>query len=217
MAEKISLPVKDRTGAEVARYEFDPDELASSINKQLLHDAVVMYQANQRVGTVRTKSRGMVAGSTQKMYRQKGTGRARMGNKRTPIRRGGGHSFAKVPRDFSYRMPKKAVRLATRMALLSKFLDDQAVILDKLSCDTPKTKPVVELLKAIGLFGKGCLLAIDTHDVNVYKSARNIDKLLISPAAELNAYALLRQRHLVITRDALDRLLGRTEPANSAV
>ena len=216
MADKISLPVRNQAGAEVARYEFDPDELASGINKQLLHDVVVMYQANRRVGTVRTKSRGMVAGSTKKMYRQKGTGRARMGNKRTPIRRGGGHSFAKVPRDFGYRMPRKAIRLATRMALLSKFLDDQAVILEGFSCDAPKARLVVELLKTFGLFGQDCLLAIDSHDVNIWKSARNIETLLVSPAAELNAYNLLRQRNLVITRDALDRLLGRAEPTEAA-
>lgn len=216
MAEKISLPVKDLTGAEVARYEFDPDELATSINKQLLHDVVVMYQANQRVGTFRTKTRGMVAGSKTKMYRQKGTGRARMGNKRTPIRRGGGHAFGKLPRDFGYKMPRKAVRLATRMALLSKFLDDQAVILDSLAFDAPKTKPVVNMLKAIGLFGQGCLLAVEKHDPNVYKSARNIEKVLVSPAADLNAYSLLRQRHLVITRSALDQLLGRGETAEAA-
>ena len=211
MADKISIPVKDRTGAEVGRYEFDAADLAPSINKQLLHDVVVMYQANQRVGTMQSRSRGMVEGSKKKMYRQKGTGRARMGNKRAPHRRGGGHSFGKVPRDFSYRLPKKAVRLATRMAVLSKFLDDQAVVLDGLAVDVPKTKPVADLLKAIGLYGQGCLLTVAGHDGNVWKSARNLDKVVVSPAAELNAYNVLRQRHLVITRDALDGLLGRNK------
>jgi large subunit ribosomal protein L4 len=216
MADKISIPVKDRTGAEVGRYEFDPAELAPGINKQLLHDVVVMYQANQRVGTMQSRSRGMVAGSKKKMYRQKGTGNARMGNKRTGKRVGGGHTFGKKPRDFGYRMPKKAVRLATRMAVLSKFLDDQAVVLDALAVETPKTKPVVELLKAIGLYGKGCLLTIAGQDAAVHKSARNIEKVLVSPAAELNAYNVLRQRHLVITRDALDGLLGRNGKAEAA-
>lgn len=216
MAETISIPIRDRSGAEVARYELDPDELAPGVNKQLLHDVVVMYQANQRVGTAKSKSRGLVSGNRQKLYRQKGTGRARAGGKRSPIRRGGGHSFAKKPRDFGYRMPKKAVRLATRMALLSKFLDEEAVIIDGISCDAPKTKPVVDLLKAIGLFERDCLLTVAGHDANVYLSARNIEHLLVSPAAELNAYTLLRQRHLVITREALDRLLGRNETATSA-
>ena len=216
MADKISIPVRDRNGADVGRYEFDPAELAPGINKQLLHDVVVMYEANQRVGTMQSRSRGMVEGSKKKMYRQKGTGRARMGAKRTPIRRGGGHSFAKVPRDFGYRMPKKAVRLATRMAVLSKFLYDQAVVLDGLAADTPKTKPVADLLKAIGLYGKGCLLTVAGHDPNVYKSARNLGSVLVSPAGELNAYNVLHQRHLVITRDALDGLLGRNKAEAAA-
>lgn len=216
MAEKISIPVKDRSGADVGRYEFDPAELAPGINKQLLHDVVVMYEANRRVGTMGSRSRGMVVGSTKKMYRQKGTGRARMGNKRTPIRRGGGHAFAKVPRDFSYRLPKKAVRLATRMAVLSKFLDDQAVVIDELVAEVPKTRPMTDMLKAIGLYGQRCLLAVAAHSPGVYKSVRNLEKVLVSPAAELNAYNVLRQRHLVITRDALDGLLGRNGKAESA-
>lgn len=216
MADKITIPVRDKTGAEVGRYEFDPSELAPGINKQLLHDVVVMYEANQRVGTMQTRGRGMVAGNKKKMYRQKGTGRARAGSRRSPVRVGGGHAFAKTPRDFSYRMPKKAVRLATRMAILSKFLDDQAVVLDGFACDAPKTKPVVELLRAIGLDGKGCLLTIADHDPNVWKSARNVERLQVSPAAELNAYNVLHQRHFVVTRDALDAILGRNGKSDAA-
>ena len=216
MADKITIPVRDKTGAEVGRYEFDPADLAPGINKQLLHDVVVMYEANQRVGTMASKSRGMVAGSTKKMYKQKGTGRARAGAKRTPIRRGGGHTFAKTPRDFSYRLPKKAIRLATRMAVLSKFLDSQAVVLDGFSVGQPKTKEVAGLLKAIGLYGHGTLLTIADHDPNLWRSARNVDRLLVSPAAELNAYDVLHQRHFVVTRDALDALLGRNQAEAAA-
>src|SRR5690606_24500397 len=106
----VSLPVFDRAGKEVGRYEIDPAELAPRINKQLLHDAVVMYQANLRQGSFRSKSRAEVAGSTKKMYRQKGTGNARAGSRRSGIRRGGGHIFAKRPRDFSYRMPRKMLQ-----------------------------------------------------------------------------------------------------------
>jgi large subunit ribosomal protein L4 len=101
----ISAPIHDMSGNEVGTYQFDPAELASGINKQLLHDVVVMYEANRRVGTAQTKSRGMVAGNKRKMYRQKGAGRARAGNRRTPVRRGGGHAFAKVPREWSFRLP----------------------------------------------------------------------------------------------------------------
>lgn len=211
----ISAPIKNATGGDVGTYEFDPAELAPGINKQLLHDAVVMYEANRRVGTVRTKSRGEVAGSTKKLFRQKGTGRARMGPKRTPIRRGGGMAFAKRPKDWSYRMPKKAVKLATRMALLSKFQDGEAIVLDSLSVDQPKTKVIADLLKALGVDRQGCLLAIRDNDAVVWKSARNIPTLRVSPARELNAYDLLRQKRLVVTKDAMD-LLRQPESNNGA-
>lgn len=202
----ISAPIKNAQGADVGTYEFDPNELAPGVNKQLLHDAVVMYEANRRVGTVRTKSRGEVAGSTKKLFRQKGTGRARMGPKRTPIRRGGGMAFAKRPKDWSFRMPKKAVKLATRMALLSKFQDGEAIVLDSLTVDQPKTRVIADVLKALGLQREGCLLAIRDHDAMVWKSARNIPTLRVSPALDLNAYDLLHQKRLVVTREAMDFL-----------
>ena len=115
-----SLPVYDKTGKEVGKYEIDPADIASSINKQLLHDVVVMYQANRRQGSHQTKTRAEVAGSTKKLYRQKGTGNARAGSRRSNIRRGGGHGFAKRNRDYPYRLPRKAVQLATRMAMAGK-------------------------------------------------------------------------------------------------
>ncbi len=204
----VSAPLKNVSGVDVGSYEFDASELAPGVNKQLLHDAVVMYEANRRVGTVRTKSRGMVAGSTKKLYRQKGTGRARAGNRRTPVRRGGGHTFAKVPKDWSYRLPKQAVRLATRMALLSKFEDNEAIVLDTLSVDVAKTKTIANMLGALGVGGEGCLLAIREQDPVVWRSGRNIPTLWISPCVELNAYQLLHQKRLVVTKDAIDFLRG---------
>jgi large subunit ribosomal protein L4 len=113
----VSLPIYNKSGAEVGKYEIDPAEIAPKVSQQLLHDVVVMYQANRRQGTHRTKDRGEVAGTTKKMYRQKGTGNARAGSRRAPQRRGGGHGFALRPRDYSYRLPKKAVQAATRMAI----------------------------------------------------------------------------------------------------
>jgi large subunit ribosomal protein L4 len=194
------------SGKDVGSYEFDGRELADTISKQLLHDVVVMYEANQRVGTVRTKSRGVVAGSTKKLYRQKGTGRARAGTRRTPVRRGGGHAFAKSPKDWSYRLPKRAVRLATRMALLSKFQDSQAIVLDAFSVDVPRTKTIADMLKALGVSDESCLLAIRNLDPLIWRSGRNIPALWISPCRELNAYQLLHQRRLVVTREAIDYL-----------
>lgn len=202
----IALPIHNRAGQEVGVYEFDPQDLAAEVNKQLLHDVVVMYETNRRQGTVQTKNRGDVKGSKKKIYRQKGTGRARMGNKRTPIRRGGGHTWGKRPVDHSYRLPKKAVALATRMAVLSKFLDNEVTVLDELAIATPRTKDVVGVLKALGLSESSCLLAIEGYDVNVWKSARNIPTLAVSPASDLNAYDLLCQKRLLVTKAALDRI-----------
>ncbi|MEE9603032.1 MAG: 50S ribosomal protein L4, partial [Thermoguttaceae bacterium] len=128
-----SLTVRDQSGKKVGTYKVEPTDLAPHINKQLLHDAVVMYQTNLRQGSAATKSRSDVAGSTKKMYRQKGTGNARAGSRRSGVRRGGGHIFAKRPRDYSYSMPRKAMRLATQMAIASKIRDNEIVLVDKLS------------------------------------------------------------------------------------
>ncbi len=146
----ISLPIYDCTGSQVGTYEIDPGELAPRISKQLLHDAVVMYQRNLRQGTVQTRGRGDVAGTTRKMYRQKGTGRARAGSRRTNIRRGGGHTFAKRPTDWSYRLPKKALRLASRMALAARIIDGEVTLIDQFTLDRPRTSEVASMLEAIG-------------------------------------------------------------------
>lgn len=204
----ISVPIRNMAGGEVGTYDFDPADLAPGINRQLLHDAVVMYEANRRVGSAATKSRGMVAGNKQKMYRQKGTGRARAGGRRTPVRVGGGHTFAKSPKDWSYRLPKKAVRLATRMALLSKFQDGEAIVIDGLSVDEPKTRVIAAMLKSLGVSGESCLLTIRDADEKVWRSSRNVADLRVAPCRELNAYDLLRQRRLLITREAIDALRG---------
>jgi len=199
-----SLPVYDRTGAEVETYEIDPAQLAPRINKQLMHDAVVMYQANLRQGSAKTKSRSEVAGASQKMYRQKGTGRARAGSRRSGIRVGGGHIFAKRPRDWSYRLPRKAVRLATRMAVASKIADDEVTLIDELSFEKPKTAEMAAILKALKIEGQTLLVAVAQYDVNVYKSIRNLTDVSVVPVAELNALNVLHPRRMLMTRAALD-------------
>lgn len=202
----VSLPVFDRAGKEVGRYDFDPAELAPRINKQLLHDAVVMYQANLRQGSQRSKSRAEVAGSTKKMYRQKGTGNARAGSRRSGIRRGGGHIFAKRPRDFSYRLPRKMLQAATRMAVASKVRSQQLVVIDDLSFSAPRTKDMAAIIKALKLEGGSLLVTTASHDANVYRSARNIARVSVSPAHDLNALDVLSPRRMLVTKAALDAL-----------
>ncbi len=213
---KITVAVRDKTGQSVGSVNFDADELAPGINKQLLHDVVVMYEANRRVGTVQNRNRAQTEGSTKKLYRQKWTGRARAGTLRTGIRRGGGRAHARYPIDYSYRLPKKAVRLATRMALLSKFIDEQVTLLNELSIAEPKTKTIAGMLKSLGLSETSCLLATEAHDGKIWRSGRNIPTLWISSCDDLNAYDLLHQRQLILTRGALDRLRKRASKKPAA-
>jgi large subunit ribosomal protein L4 len=206
-----SLPVYDVSGAKVGTYEVDPARIAPRISKQLLHDAVVMYQTNLRQGSAKTKSRAEVRGTTAKMYRQKGTGRARAGSVRSGIRTGGGHIFAKRPRDWSYRLPKKALRLATRMAMASRVVDDEITLIDDLGFEQPKTGRMASILKALQIDGQSLLVAVDGYDVNLYKSVRNLANVSLTPVAELNALSVLHPRRLLMTTAALDTFCKRAD------
>lgn len=208
-----TLPIYDRTGQSVGNYEIDPAQLAPRISKQLMHDAVVMYQNNFRQGTVRTKNRSDVAGTTKKMYRQKGTGNARAGSRRSGLRRGGGHIHAIRPRDWTYRLPKKALRLATRMALASRIADDEVTLIDQLSFQQPKTRDMVGIIKALKLEGKSVLVAVPSYDLNVYKSIRNMADVSVVPVSDLNALNLLTPGRLLMTTSALDAFRAKAAPA----
>ena len=226
----LTVPVYNPSGEKVGEESIDPADFGGAVNKQLLHDVVVMHQANKRVGTVNTRGRADVAGSGKKLFRQKGTGNARAGSKRTNKRVGGGVAFARRNRDYSYAMPKKAVRAAVRMAVLSKFLDNQAILVEGLAPAEPKTKVVVAALKAIRrpdlsdadatpaegetrgkaldrtLHGRSILFGLKTNDTNFYRSARNIEGVQVAPVAEFNTYDVLKQRYLVLTRESLAAL-----------
>jgi large subunit ribosomal protein L4 len=202
----VSLPIFNRSGSQVGQYEIDLEQLARRISKQLLHDVVVMYQANARQGTHKTKTRSEVAGSTKKMYRQKGTGNARAGSRRSGVRRGGGHMKTVVPRDYRTRLPRKALQSATRMALASKILDSQVVVIDELAFAEPKTKEMAGILAALGLAGVSTLVTTAVHDPNVYRSARNLARVTVSTVSDLNAWSVLRPSRLLLTRAALDAI-----------
>jgi large subunit ribosomal protein L4 len=225
---KITVPVVNKSGAQTGTVEIDPAEFGGKINRTLMHEAVLMYRANQRAGTHSTLRRGEVAGSTKKLFRQKGTGNARVGTKRTNKRRGGGTAKGPKPRDYEYHLPKRSVRAATRMAILSKFQDGQAVVIDDLTIASPKTKEVTAILKAIKagkktvkkvengqettaekdltLLDSTVLIGTASLDKNVYLSGRNIEGVKVLPAAEFNCYTVLKHRRLLLTRAALDVL-----------
>jgi large subunit ribosomal protein L4 len=215
-AAMLSLNVVNRQGESVGTVDIDPAEFGGEVNRQLLHDVVLMYLANRRAGTHSTKRRGEVAGSTKKLFRQKGTGNARVGNRRTNKRKGGGTAKGPKPRDYEYRLPKRAIRAATRMAILSKFQDQEAVIIDDLAIPEAKTKHVAGILKALKLADTTCLIGTAGLDATVYRSARNIRGVEILPAAQFNAYSVLRPKRLLLTRAALDELRQKIKPAATA-
>jgi large subunit ribosomal protein L4 len=206
----LSLNVYNAQGQSVGTVEVDPAELGGKINKQLLHEVVLMYLANRRAGTHSTLRRGEVSGSTKKLFRQKGTGNARVGPRRTNKRRGGGTAKGPKPRDYEYHLPKKAVRAATRMAVLSKLRDQETVVVDELKLPEIRTRQVADLLRALNLEGISCLIGLGASDIDeekrVYKSARNIRGVAVSPAKDFNAYDVLKPKRLLLTRAALQEL-----------
>src|SRR5437763_13191445 len=166
----VTLNVFNRQGESVGTVEIDPAEFGGKINKQLLHDVVVMYLATQRAGTHSTKRRGEVAGCTKKLFRQNGTGNARAGTRRSNKRKGGGTATGPKPRDYEYHMPKKAVRAATRMAILSKFRDNEALIVEDLDLTEVKTKTFATMLKALKVADTTVLVGTAGLNPNAYKS-----------------------------------------------
>lgn len=203
----IEVPVYNQAGDKIESIQIDEAKLGGEVNKALLKQALVMYHANQRQGTVKTKGRGEVAGSTRKLYRQKGTGNARTGGIRNPIKVGGGHAKQKRPKEWRQDMPKKARKLARNQAILSKIKSDDLRILDQITITAPKTKTVVELFKKLG-FDRSVLFALDGVNPVVVKSARNIDRTTITTVAQLNAWDILRNRKLLMTKAGLEQLLA---------
>jgi len=205
----IELSVKDNTGTDVGKVTVDEKDLGGKVRLPLLKQAVLMYEANRRQGSVKTKRRHDKAGSTRKLYRQKGTGRARAGMLRSPTRRGGSKAFGPEPRDYSYDIGRKSRNLARRNALLAKIKDNEVILLDKLELADPRTKSAAKLLKDLGLNGTVTFVP-NTYNGNLYLAARNLPGVETKPVSELSAYDLLRPRVVVIEQAALESLTGKT-------
>lgn len=203
----IEVPVLDIGGKPQGTIAVDEAKLGGKVHARLLRDYVVMYEANQRVGTAATKTRAEREGSGRKPYRQKGTGLARAGSIRSPIWRGGGRVHGPKPRDYSYQMPRQAKRLALRSAVLAKLRDGEVAVVDKLELPQPKTKLMAATLKNLGIAGS-CLIVLPKHDETIWKSARNLPSIHVSTLADLNAYIVLRPKKVLFTKEALDQFLG---------
>jgi len=212
----IELTVYNTGGQQVGTVQVDEAILGGCVRYALLKQAIVMYHANKRVGTVATKGRSIVAGSTRKLFRQKGTGNARAGTRRTGKRVGGGMTFAKGFRDFRQAMPRKQRMLARDSAVLAKLRSNEVVVVEGLSFEKPRTKDFVAVLKNLKI-DRSCLVAIPEYDENVYKSVRNVRKVDVMPVADLNAADIINHRRMLFTKDALTSFLDRKADRQESV
>lgn len=203
----IEVPVFNQSGEKVSSIQVDEARLGGEVNKELLKQAISAYHANQRQGTVQTLARGEVAGSTRKMFRQKGTGNARTGGIRNPIKKGGGHAKQKRPKDWRQAFPKQMRRAARNSAILAKLQSNDVRVIDGLALSQPKTKEVAKIFKALGI-DRSVLLALPGKDETVERSARNIERTTLTTVSQLNAWDILRSRTLLTTRAGLEQILA---------
>lgn len=198
------VAVFNMEGKQVGEFELNEAIFGVEVNQDLMHKVVLSQLANRRQGTVATKTRGLVRGGGRKPWRQKGTGRARQGSTRSPQWVGGGVVFGPTPRDFSYRLPKKARRAALKSALSAKAAAGNIVILDQLTMNAPKTKTMSSMFKALDI--QKPLLVTAEWDTNVELSARNIPGAVVAKSIGLNVYDVLNSKKLVMTKDAVTKL-----------
>ena len=201
----MQLPLYNMAGEVKGQVDLDDSVFSVLFNEAVVHQALVRQQANQRQGTASTKTRGEVAGSTRKLFRQKHTGNARAGSIKSPLRRGGGVIFGPKPRDYRQSMPKAMRRLAIRCALSAKAFDDEIIILDELRFEAPKTREMAGMIKALGADGT-VLIALDINGEAVIKSARNIPGIRSIQAKQLNVADILKFNKLLITEPALRQI-----------
>lgn len=208
----MDVPVYNMQGAEVAKLKIDENTLGGEVNAALVKQAFVMYHANHRQGSSRTKNRHEVEGSTRKLYKQKGTGNARHGDKKANLFKGGGHGHSKkrTREDFRLTMPKKMRRKANRNALLAKLVDGEVKVIDQLAFSEPKTKAFQEFLAAVKVDRTAivALTADEEKSRNTRLSARNVDGVRLIRIDQLNAFEMLNHRYVVVGRAELESWLN---------
>ncbi|MCX5995046.1 MAG: 50S ribosomal protein L4 [Chloroflexi bacterium] len=201
----MQISVYNNAGQEIDKIELDEAVFGLQPNEAVVHQALVRQLANSRQGTADTKTRREVSGSSRKLYKQKHTGMARAGNKRSPLRRGGGVIFGPHPRSYRQAMPKKMRRLAIRSILSAKVADEELKVIDTFGLEEPKTKQMAQVLQALGIESSALLVTADL-DTTVFKSARNIAMVKTLPASMLNVVDLISHNTLLMTVDAVRRV-----------
>ncbi len=200
-----TLNVHNRSGEILHEKNLADTFTNAKVNTDVVHQCVVAYLANQRSGTASTKSRSEVRGSGRKLYRQKGTGRARVGDARSPIRVHGGTAFGPKPRSYRQRTPKRVRRLGLKSAIADRFQNEQCILIEDFTLERPRTKDIVALLNALNLDGK-VLFVLDEHEPNIHLSLRNIPQVHCCTWDMLNVYEVLWHEKLVITERAAEKL-----------
>lgn len=200
-----TLNVHNRSGEVLREKDLADSFTHAEVNTAVIHQCVVAYLANQRSGTASTKSRSEVRGSGKKLHRQKGTGRARVGDAGSPIRVHGGVAFGPKPRSYRQSTPKQVRRLGLKSALADRFQNEQCLLIEDFTLERPRTKDIVSILNAMNLEGK-VLFILDEHDTNIYLSLRNIPKVNSCTWNMLNVYEVLWHDNLVITERAAEKL-----------
>ncbi len=208
----LEVPVYNMKGEKTRTLEIDEAMFGRHVNIALLKQAVVAYHANRRQGTVATRSRGMVAGSTRKLYRQKGTGNARRGAVRTNVMRGGGVAFAKQPREYRQKLPRQMRKAALDSAILAKIQGNNLMVVEGLAIEKPSTKTMAGMLKSLQI-NRSCLLTIPQRDSGLYLSSRNIADLTVRITEELNAFDVATRQKMLVTVEAMTALTTREEQA----
>ena len=195
----------NKSNESVGKAELPDDIFGVEVKKGLLHEVVLNHLANKRQGNASTKNRANVRGGGRKPFKQKGSGRARQGTIRSPLLRGGGVVFGPLPRDYSYKLPKKAKWAALSSALSAKFADGEIMVMDEINVTEPKTKTMVELLSGIGL-RNNVLIIVPDKNINLELAVRNIPRVNVARVKELNVYSVLSHAKLIVTKDAVERM-----------
>lgn len=206
----IEIPVHNQTGEAVGTLEIDERLLGGSVRPALLKQAYVRFHANRRIGAAKTRTRSELSHSGRKLYRQKGTGQARRGDRNANLLVGGYHAHAKRPRSWRQDMPVKMRRLANRNALLAKVIDGEIKVVDSLQFEKPSTRQFTQVLKNLGI-DRSCLLALDDTRTDAALSARNLDQVSLTQIDRLNAFDVLNHRYLLAERGALEAYLGQMQ------
>ncbi len=215
----MQVPVYSLAGEVIKNIDISDEVFAVPFNGAVVHQAVVRQQANARQGTASTKTRGEVAGSSRKPFRQKGTGLARAGTRKSPLRRGGGVTFGPKPRSYRQAMPKKMRRLALKCVLSAKAGEGELKVVEQLKFDQPRTKEIVQILAALGV-DSSALIAIQEPEENVVKSARNLPGIKTMPANLLNVVDILSHKMLLMTEAAVrkaEQLWGPRSTSDASV